>query len=483
MIRHYISFYIVISIFIIGFHPLFSYHSTLNVARFNSENNDYYAEVIKTGGAVNSIEGQIKVYQINTKEPLYTIYLAPSDENLFISNDGQNVLIYDMFEEEIYKYYKGNLEKKITRCELVPGDVDSELSFKFRNNELYEKDSLGRWMIDSTYKNRRVFKYKAEVDDDLKFIDLNSMFSYKDTVYFITTDLQVIIIPINELNYSIIPFSRIKDKLKTIANYKPIFCEKVNYEKDFPDFPKLKDGQELYQVLGKKFPFLFYKLDEYEDPFDDRLTEDSIPIASYAVSIKGYLTHDGKYHVENIKYDSIIPHKEIVDFFNTQLFEKVNFPEVLDRWKFSTYLEYRNLDIEKSKIEWVTKDSIKKIETEKRKKADTLWGVYIPKDLDDSFKQLDSILPNKTVKLIDTLQNETGMNQYHHGLGTWLRNNWALWAGSRLSLYFNDLGIFHPDDMSGIILDSYYRYRHKLPINLDEQIKYYQDYWKKVKKE
>ena len=64
----------------------------------------------------------------------------------------------------------------------------------------------------------------------------------------------------------------------------------------------------------------------------------------------------------------------------------------------------------------------------------------------------------------------------------WMRNNWRLWGGSRLSKYFNELEINHPDDMSGIILVSYHRHINNKDIKLQEQIKYYQDYWEKTKK-
>lgn len=108
--------------------------------------------------------------------------------------------------------------------------------------------------------------------------------------------------------------------------------------------------------------------------------------------------------------------------------------------------------------------------------------VYIPKDLDDCFVELRRILPEKTV---EQMKNgpEKDMVGYHHGLGRWLRNNWGLWKGSRLSKWFNDKGIQHPDDMSGIILDSFWRHLNGQPIKLDEQIKHYQDYWKRVKEE
>lgn len=102
--------------------------------------------------------------------------------------------------------------------------------------------------------------------------------------------------------------------------------------------------------------------------------------------------------------------------------------------------------------------------------------VYIPIDLADCFVQLGILLNPEDLKTMIN-GSEDDMNQYHFGLGMWIRNNWGLWRGSRLSRWFNDLGIQHPDDMSGIILDSFWRHLHEEPLRLDEQVKYYQDYW------
>lgn len=104
--------------------------------------------------------------------------------------------------------------------------------------------------------------------------------------------------------------------------------------------------------------------------------------------------------------------------------------------------------------------------------------VYIPKDLEDCFVQLEKILQQADLEKIK-VDPEKDMILYHRSLGMWMRNNWGLWSGSRLKLYFNNLGIHHPDDMSGIILDSFWRHIHGQPIRLEEQIKSYQDYWKK----
>ena len=39
------------------------------------------------------------------------------------------------------------------------------------------------------------------------------------------------------------------------------------------------------------------------------------------------------------------------------------------------------------------------------------------------------------------------------------------------------------DDMSSIIITSYYRYLNNLPINLNEQVEYYKEYWKNINDE
>ena len=104
--------------------------------------------------------------------------------------------------------------------------------------------------------------------------------------------------------------------------------------------------------------------------------------------------------------------------------------------------------------------------------------VYIPQDLDDCFVQLEKLLsPQDLATLRD--RSEDDMIRYHFGLGMWMRNNWGLWGGSRLAGWFNERGIFHPDDMSGIILDSFWRHLNDRPIELEAQIKRYQDYWAK----
>jgi hypothetical protein len=109
-------------------------------------------------------------------------------------------------------------------------------------------------------------------------------------------------------------------------------------------------------------------------------------------------------------------------------------------------------------------------------------GIYIPKSLGDAFVELDRML---TPALIAEIKagTEDDMINYHFGLGMWMRNHWGLWSGSRLAAYFGELGIHHPDDMSSIVLDSYWRYLNGRSIELEQQIQVYKTYWEDLKKQ
>jgi len=105
--------------------------------------------------------------------------------------------------------------------------------------------------------------------------------------------------------------------------------------------------------------------------------------------------------------------------------------------------------------------------------------VYIPEDLEDSITETRKLFqcPDDIKVIMD--YGESTMDLFHHSIGQWMRNNWGLWTGSRLSKWFNERGIEHADDMSGIILTSFWRRLHDVPLDLANQIDFYQDYWEK----
>lgn len=119
-----------------------------------------------------------------------------------------------------------------------------------------------------------------------------------------------------------------------------------------------------------------------------------------------------------------------------------------------------------------------------------------PKNLEECFKFFD-----ENVKDIEEFKNSSereAVGGCHMFLGRGLRNEWYLWWSEELLAhckkegkpypeekpelvkYFNDeLGVFHADDMSSIILKSYHRKLNGKPLDLEKQAKYYQDFWKK----
>ena len=104
----------------------------------------------------------------------------------------------------------------------------------------------------------------------------------------------------------------------------------------------------------------------------------------------------------------------------------------------------------------------------------------LPRTLDECLVVLAKKTPAHTLEQMRRAP-EADMVLYHHGLGTWMRNNWGLWARGPLYWHFYALGLEHPDDMSGVILDSFWRYLREEPLQVEEQVEKYQSYWRVAK--
>lgn len=103
--------------------------------------------------------------------------------------------------------------------------------------------------------------------------------------------------------------------------------------------------------------------------------------------------------------------------------------------------------------------------------TNALRGVYIPKDLDDAFAELETMLTPEYIDQFKACSREEAHGrQYHFGLGRWIRWKWGLWGGSRLHDYFSSLGVDHGDAISGIILESFWRHLNDNPIDLQGQV-------------
>jgi hypothetical protein len=109
---------------------------------------------------------------------------------------------------------------------------------------------------------------------------------------------------------------------------------------------------------------------------------------------------------------------------------------------------------------------------------------YVPKDLNDALNYLNCTWSTKDKEEFKSKDEGDAVSELHMGTGQGIRNGWGLWEGKN-SLYrsFKSKGIFHPDDISSIILTSFHRQLNNKDIRLEEQINEYKDYWEKAKRE
>ena len=101
-----------------------------------------------------------------------------------------------------------------------------------------------------------------------------------------------------------------------------------------------------------------------------------------------------------------------------------------------------------------------------------------PRTLEEAHHQLESLLSKEELSRIDAMKSEKEMIEYHLSVGMAIRNNWGLWGGSPLAVHLWQLGFTHPDDMSNVILQTFWCRRHKRDLRLEERADYYQAYWK-----
>ena len=87
--------------------------------------------------------------------------------------------------------------------------------------------------------------------------------------------------------------------------------------------------------------------------------------------------------------------------------------------------------------------------------------------LKECFEVLEQELPGTTLAEMrsGTLDD---MILYHHGVGTWIRNRWR--SGDPLPQELGSLLPMHLDDLSGLVLDTFWCHLHGLPVRIEEHV-------------
>jgi len=108
------------------------------------------------------------------------------------------------------------------------------------------------------------------------------------------------------------------------------------------------------------------------------------------------------------------------------------------------------------------------------------WNIKNVKTLDDCMDFVIEAVEEDNLEEWTKLEENTAIAQAHHNIGRSIRNSLELWHNGPPVKYFNNLGIYHADDMSSIILISLHRKYNNKELDVEGQAKHYIDYWEKV---
>lgn len=107
--------------------------------------------------------------------------------------------------------------------------------------------------------------------------------------------------------------------------------------------------------------------------------------------------------------------------------------------------------------------------------------ITLPRNLEEAVLYFQQKWTKPQLDEFKNTAEDKAVTEYHLETGTWIRNNWL--HGSRdttLTNYFHSLGIFHPDDISSIILTALHRTLNQRDIQLNKQIEKYKAYWQPI---
>ena len=93
-----------------------------------------------------------------------------------------------------------------------------------------------------------------------------------------------------------------------------------------------------------------------------------------------------------------------------------------------------------------------------------------PKNLTECIQMLDHILKKEDKEKAKTLTESEFLMETYFGTGMGIRNEWIRSGNPELMKFFLDQGVEHLDDMSAMILTSYYRHLLGKEIDFEGQI-------------
>jgi len=243
-----------------------------------------------------------------------------------------------------------------------------------------------------------------------------------------------------------------------------ITVEQAVGQRTIPWLPNLSNGKSFEKGLAKYLDMRVFP------EFSSR--KKSLRYKQHSIFIEILLDTDGSATLNKTKHNrGEIPIDKIKSFVESQQFDTSLITNETEVSRLSGWIRLMNKNKKEAKRERKQEILDEREEYNKRLIADSINGILIPRNLEESFIELNKLLTSEDIEAIKSLNDRSETISYHFGLGMWLRNNWGFWGGSRLQQYLIKKGFRHPDDMSATILKFYYDW-------LNEQ----HDEWKKFER-
>lgn len=405
------------------------YGSSRKIVTVYSSNELYSATTYPARQLDISLLGKTDVFSAKDSMLLYTLPENLCEGETFISNDGRTIL------HLLNKDYSPQDEPSHTHCFSLYVDGIPKQQHTLKELIGCNNDSVNCRLY-FTLKN--FFIPNATSRDSL--ISDRPVFAIGDTVFIYTALRTLVRVHISTGKIETLPFSYLSEsQLRQIAPQRR--TEKnIHCPSDY-----VRNGEELLASKLHMVPQgdVIYSAYKY-----------------YYVNILLRIDRDGSATIIKMNNRDSLPEAKIRKAIKSLHFDVSDFPEGIDFWYKELYGKMHKRNKRIAKREGKIEQQKEQLEYEQRLVADTIDGIYIPRNIEDCLTQLDSILPFKNRNVIKSRPNRESMSDFHFGLGMWLRNNWGLWSGSRLERYFYARGIYHPDNISGAILEYYYDYLH-----------------------
>lgn len=105
----------------------------------------------------------------------------------------------------------------------------------------------------------------------------------------------------------------------------------------------------------------------------------------------------------------------------------------------------------------------------------------LPKNLKETVQYIDDLKLDDINFYLSSETESDFVSKTHFGLGLYLRNDLCLWCEvcEIRDWFYNNYFIYHPDDISSLILAYYYNIKNEKDTNLTKRINDIHNHWKK----